>query len=162
MQRVVVIAENVADVVRRRIALLRMEPISRATEIIHTDQAVMFYGGSVDYFRDAVFNYPTLAEAYKVAALDGINKLRTRAVSEPPRKPSWREICGCPVGRDRSVKPGVAGGLAETPAFSVASFQRPEVHSGAMRQSAAALTEESRAFRTAVDSLSDVWGFSST
>jgi len=47
----------------------------RATEIIHTGQAVLFYGGSVEYFRDMVFNYPTLAEAYKVAALDGLNKL---------------------------------------------------------------------------------------
>jgi len=46
-----------------------------ATEIIHIGQAVMFYGGSVEYFRDAVFNYPTLAEAYKVAALEGLNKL---------------------------------------------------------------------------------------
>jgi hypothetical protein len=34
---------------------------------------VLFYGGSVEYFRDIVFNYPTLAEAYKVAALDGLN-----------------------------------------------------------------------------------------
>jgi NAD(P) transhydrogenase len=47
----------------------------RATEIIHIGQAVLFYGGSVEYFRDVVFNYPTLAEAYKVAALDGLNKL---------------------------------------------------------------------------------------
>lgn len=47
----------------------------RATEIIHIGQAVLFYGGSVEYFRDIVFNYPTLAEAYKVAALDGLNKL---------------------------------------------------------------------------------------
>ena len=47
----------------------------RATEIIHIGQAVLFYRGSVDYFRDMVFNYPTLAEAYKVAALDGLNKL---------------------------------------------------------------------------------------
>jgi NAD(P) transhydrogenase len=47
----------------------------RATEIIHIGQAVLFYGGSVEYFRDMVFNYPTLAEAYKVAALDGLNKL---------------------------------------------------------------------------------------
>ncbi len=47
----------------------------RATEIIHVGQAVLFYGGSVEYFRDMVFNYPTLAEAYKVAALDGLNKL---------------------------------------------------------------------------------------
>jgi len=47
----------------------------RATEIIHIGQAVLFYDGLVDYFRDMVFNYPTLAEAYKVAALDGLNKL---------------------------------------------------------------------------------------
>jgi NAD(P) transhydrogenase len=44
----------------------------RATEIIHIGQAVLFYGGSVEYFRDVVFNYPTLAE---VAAFDGLNKL---------------------------------------------------------------------------------------
>jgi len=48
---------------------------ARATEIIHIGQAVLAHGGSVEYFRDAVFNYPTLAEAYKVAALDGLNKL---------------------------------------------------------------------------------------
>jgi hypothetical protein len=47
----------------------------RAIEIIHIGQAVLFYGGSVEYFRDMVFNYPTLAEACKVAALDGLNKL---------------------------------------------------------------------------------------
>lgn len=47
----------------------------RATEIIHIGQAVLAFGGSIEYFRDAVFNYPTLAEAYKVAALDGLNKL---------------------------------------------------------------------------------------
>lgn len=47
----------------------------RATEIVHIGQAVLALGGTIDYFRDAVFNYPTLAEAYKVAALDGLNKL---------------------------------------------------------------------------------------
>jgi len=47
----------------------------RACEIIHIGQAVLAFGGSVEYFRDTVFNYPTLAEAYKVAALDGLNKL---------------------------------------------------------------------------------------
>ena len=47
----------------------------RATEIIHIGQAVLYYGGTIEYFRDTVFNYPTLAEAYKVAALDGLNKL---------------------------------------------------------------------------------------
>jgi NAD(P) transhydrogenase len=47
----------------------------RATEIIHIGQAVLYYGGTIEYFRDTVFNYPTLAEAFKVAALDGMNKL---------------------------------------------------------------------------------------
>jgi NAD(P) transhydrogenase len=46
-----------------------------AAEIIHIGQAVLALGGTVEYFRDAVFNYPTLAEAYKVAALNGLNKL---------------------------------------------------------------------------------------
>ena len=46
-----------------------------ATELVHIGQAVIDHDGSVEYFRDAVFNYPTLAEAYKVAALDGLNKL---------------------------------------------------------------------------------------
>ncbi len=47
----------------------------RAAEIIHIGQVVLALGASIEYFRDAVFNYPTLAEAYKVAALDGLNKL---------------------------------------------------------------------------------------
>ena len=37
--------------------------------------AGLAHGGSIEYFRDAVFNYTTLAEAYKVAALNGLNKL---------------------------------------------------------------------------------------
>lgn len=47
----------------------------RAAEIVHIGQVVLTMGGSIEYFRDTVFNYPTLAEAYKVAALDGLNKL---------------------------------------------------------------------------------------
>lgn len=47
----------------------------RAAEIVHIGQAAMSLGGTLEYFRDTVFNYPTLAEAYKVAALDGLNKL---------------------------------------------------------------------------------------
>ncbi len=46
-----------------------------ATELVHIGQAVMALGGKVDYLVDAVFNYPTLAEAYKVAALDASNRL---------------------------------------------------------------------------------------
>ncbi|MFE2037085.1 Si-specific NAD(P)(+) transhydrogenase [Streptomyces scopuliridis] len=49
---------------------------SGATELIHIGQAVMGCGGTVDYLVDAVFNYPTLAESYKVAALDVTNKIR--------------------------------------------------------------------------------------
>jgi NAD(P) transhydrogenase len=47
----------------------------RAAEIVHIGQTVLALGATIEYFRDAVFNYPTLAEAYKVAALDGLNKL---------------------------------------------------------------------------------------
>lgn len=49
---------------------------SGATDLIHIGQAVMGCGGTVDYLVDAVFNYPTLSEAYKVAALDVTNKIR--------------------------------------------------------------------------------------
>jgi NAD(P) transhydrogenase len=47
-----------------------------ATEVVHIGQAVMGLGGTIEYLIDTVFNYPTLAEAYKVAALDAANKLR--------------------------------------------------------------------------------------
>lgn len=47
----------------------------RAAEIVHIGQVALALGATIEYFRDAIFNYPTLAEAYKVAALDGLNKL---------------------------------------------------------------------------------------
>src|SRR3989441_2136566 len=47
-----------------------------ATELVHIGQAVLGLGGGIDYFLQTVFNYPTLAECYKVAALDASNKLR--------------------------------------------------------------------------------------
>ena len=46
-----------------------------SSELVHIGQAVMAFGGTVDYFVNTVFNYPTLAEAYKVAALDGMNRM---------------------------------------------------------------------------------------
>jgi NAD(P) transhydrogenase len=49
---------------------------ANATEVVHIGQAVMGLGGTVDFLVESVFNYPTLAEAYKVAALDAVNKLR--------------------------------------------------------------------------------------
>ena len=52
-----------------------------ATEVVHIGQAVMGLGGTIDYLVDSVFNYPTFAEAYKVAALDALNKLRAISVA---------------------------------------------------------------------------------
>ncbi|MFN8545409.1 MAG: Si-specific NAD(P)(+) transhydrogenase [Candidatus Binatia bacterium] len=48
---------------------------SSAAELVHIGQAVLVFGGPVDYFVETVFNYPTLSEAYKVAALNGLNRL---------------------------------------------------------------------------------------
>ena len=50
-----------------------------ATDLVHIGQAVMGCGGTVDYLLDTVFNYPTMSEAYKVAALDANNKMRALA-----------------------------------------------------------------------------------
>jgi len=46
-----------------------------ATELIHIGQAALVLGGTLDYFVESVFNYPTLAEAYKIAALDAHNRM---------------------------------------------------------------------------------------
>jgi NAD(P) transhydrogenase len=46
-----------------------------ASELVHIGQAVLAYGGTIDYFLNTVFNYPTLAECYKTAAYDGLNRL---------------------------------------------------------------------------------------
>jgi NAD(P) transhydrogenase len=48
-----------------------------ATELIHIGQCAMAFNATVEYFVNAVFNYPTLAECYKTAALNGLNKLRS-------------------------------------------------------------------------------------
>lgn len=49
---------------------------TRATELIHIGQAVLRLGGGLDYFLQTVFNYPTFAECYKVAALNAHNRLK--------------------------------------------------------------------------------------
>lgn len=59
-----------------------------ATEIVHIGQTVMSFDGTIEYFRDTVFNYPTMAECYKVAALDGLNKLNLLKEAE---------VCGMPT-----------------------------------------------------------------
>ena len=53
----------------------------QATEVVHIGQAVMALGGTIDF--DTVFNHLTLAEAYKVAALDAVNKLRAPSACFP-------------------------------------------------------------------------------
>ena len=57
-----------------------------ATEIVHIGQTVMGLGGTVDYLVNAVFNFPTLSEAYKVAALDAVNKMRAMSRVMATRK----------------------------------------------------------------------------
>ena len=47
----------------------------QACELIHIGQAVMSYNGTIEYFLDSTFNFPTLAEAYKIAALDGLKTI---------------------------------------------------------------------------------------
>ena len=56
-----------------------------ATELIHIGQAVVNLEGTLDYFVENTFNYPTLAEAYKIAALDAFNRM-------PKRQPSSRVV----------------------------------------------------------------------
>ncbi|MEQ1726647.1 MAG: Si-specific NAD(P)(+) transhydrogenase [Sphingopyxis sp.] len=60
-----------------------------ATELVHIGQAVINLGGTIDYFIDNIFNFPTLAEAYKVAALDAWNRMRCASdavIALPKRK----------------------------------------------------------------------------
>jgi NAD(P) transhydrogenase len=54
-----------------------------ATELVHIGQAVMAIGaGGLDFLVTVVFNYPTFAEAYKVAALDAANQIRAMAAEK--------------------------------------------------------------------------------
>jgi NAD(P) transhydrogenase len=51
-----------------------------ASDLVHIGQTIMMAGATVDILRDTVFNYPSLAEAYRVAAAHGLDKLRRRSV----------------------------------------------------------------------------------
>lgn len=55
-----------------------------APEVIHVGCTVMELGGTLEYFRDAVFNYPTLAECYRTAALNGLKKVCSPGVRASP------------------------------------------------------------------------------
>jgi NAD(P) transhydrogenase len=52
-----------------------------AAELVHIGQAVLSFGGGLDYFLNNVFNYPTLAECYKVAAHSGANKIAPGSIA---------------------------------------------------------------------------------
>ncbi|UXX84876.1 Si-specific NAD(P)(+) transhydrogenase [Roseovarius pelagicus] len=56
-----------------------------ATELIHIAQAVLNLKGTVDYFVQNTFNYPTLAEAYKIAGLDAFNRMPIPEAYKVPR-----------------------------------------------------------------------------
>jgi len=54
---------------------------AEAAEIVHIGQAIMTQkggGNSIHYFLNNIFNYPTMAEAYRIAALDGVNRINRR------------------------------------------------------------------------------------
>ena len=78
---------------------------TNATELVHIGQAIMATGGTIDYLVDAVFNYPTLSETYKVAALDALNKMRAVA-----RLTSDQAKAAPDAGPERSVGVSVAEG----------------------------------------------------
>lgn len=61
---------------------------SGATELIHIGQAVLTLGGGLSYFLNTVFNYPTLAECYKVAAFNAANKLTLTRQAKGAAQPS--------------------------------------------------------------------------
>ena len=71
-----------------------------ATELIHLGQMGLLNSCNVDFFADNIFNFPTLAEAYRVASLDVVNKRSTRAQisrAKGPRRnnfPFWHLIFG--------------------------------------------------------------------
>lgn len=79
-----------------------------ATELIHVGQAVFALGAGLDYFLNTVFNYPTLAECYKVAALNAANKLNRFAEPPKPKRKPRRRSTDFPA-RDNAAeasKPG--------------------------------------------------------
>ena len=72
-----------------------------ATELIHIGQAVLNLGGGLDYFVENTFNYPTLAEAYKVAALDAYNRMPSAqdAANAKPEPHRLQEIAEAALKR---------------------------------------------------------------
>jgi len=61
----------------RNLEILGAHIIGRgATELIHIAQLAISFNAKIDYFVEQVFNFPTFAEMYRIAALNGLNKLK--------------------------------------------------------------------------------------
>lgn len=83
---------------RKTLKLLGVHIIGEnATEMVHIGQAVMGSGGTINHLAHMIFNYPTLSQAYKIAALDGMNKII--AVRDIPEEDFH-------VGEERETKDG--------------------------------------------------------
>jgi NAD(P) transhydrogenase len=90
-----------------------------ATELVHIGQAALILGGTLEYFVENVFNYPTLAEAYKVAALDAWNRmprLRPAAAARPSSVPADVPARRAALLRDVPDLPDAAAAPATRPA----------------------------------------------
>jgi len=83
-----------------------------ATELIHIGQAVLAFQGSIDFFVNTVFNYPTLAECYKVAALNGVNRLNYASAPPPITLPARFSF---PVPATPRANSGLRPEFASTP-----------------------------------------------
>ena len=92
-----------------------------ATEIIHLGQAVMSLGGTIDYFRDTVFNYPTMTEAYKVAAFNGLNKLNLDVTSDD---------AGVGRGLEEQIAADVDALASEVAAIAAGTAAKPQATAG--------------------------------
>jgi NAD(P) transhydrogenase len=63
-----------------------------ASELVHIGQVVMSLNASIEYFRDNVFNYPTFAESYRIAAIDGLNRLASHSACQAPASITKKEL----------------------------------------------------------------------
>ena len=87
-----------------------------ASELVHTGQAVMALGGTVDYFVDAVVNYPTLSELYKIAAHNGLNRVAGESAGASGDLPAadlaalaQEKVAATPVGATEEAAPELVG-----------------------------------------------------
>ena len=95
-----------------------------ATELIHIPLFVLSAGGTIDAFIDAVFNFPTLAESFKYAAYDGLQRIaRSAAQCQAPRDAESREV-GPPATRHWFLGVALPGGVAQGHPLIVCEMDR--------------------------------------